>query len=86
VNVAGQPVELRDDDGSLGLAGAVDSGVERRPVIVSPGFVLPERIQEAEAFRLGDLGKRRLLRFKPETRTPLLRRRDWIRSIRSFPT
>jgi hypothetical protein len=52
VNIAGQPVELRDDDGSLGLAGAVDSGVERRPVIVSAGFVLLERIQEGREARL----------------------------------
>jgi hypothetical protein len=37
VHVARQPVELRHDDGELGLASAFDRGAQLRPVIVGAG-------------------------------------------------
>jgi hypothetical protein len=76
VHVARQPVELRHDDGELGLASAFDRGAQLRPVIVGAALGLGVGLDQLERLGIAELHERRLLRLEPEATATLPRRAD----------
>ena len=71
-----QPVELRHDDRTFGLARTADGGCQLGTAVVSAALGLGEGRQEPEALGLGELGQRRLLCLQAQPGSPLLRGRD----------
>jgi hypothetical protein len=75
VSVAGQAVELGDDDRRLELPGRGQSGGELRASVEGvgalPGFYLREGLGQGVAFGLDIAGERRFLRFETKARSPL---------------
>ena len=80
VHVAGQAVELRDDNRRLELPGGGQSSRELRPAIERVSALacldLAEGLGQVVALDLGEASERRDLSFKAKTRAALLRGRD----------
>jgi hypothetical protein len=74
VHVARQPVELRHDDGELGLASAFDRGAQLRPVIVGAALGLGVGLDQLERLGIAELRELRLRRSKAELPRARVRR------------